>query len=54
MSEIVYRKVYLHEFDSIGEWWAFRFGRATGVSLPWGVPFGGWVLVEEAGQATLP
>lgn len=52
MSEIVYRKVYLHEFDSIGEWWAYRFGKnPTGVSLPWGVPFGThWVDLPTKGE----
>lgn len=34
--EITYRKAYLHEFDSIGEWWVFRWAKPTGVSYPWG------------------
>lgn len=37
MSEMTYRKLYEHEFDSIGRWWVFRWSRPTGVIYPWGV-----------------
>lgn len=36
MSEFTYRKVYEHDFDSIGSWWVFRWKAPTGVAFQWG------------------
>lgn len=33
---ITYRKLFDHDFDSIGNWWVYHWDRPTGVIHPWG------------------